>query len=459
MTDVEALLILLAAGFPFLGAMLAGVRGLNGHRRLVAVTSGALEFGVCLVLAAVSRTHPIPTEAPSWAGSLVPRGVAYFRPDAVFAPLLPLVSGTGLVTLLTRPRRREDDGFLRRALLTQALLVAAFTCRHPPLLALLWWGLALLPLFELRSGTGRRLLAHRVEAGHLLGGAAAFSGGVLLLAGHHGTVGTFLLVIAILSRAGVFPFQSWIASFSSRVAPGPAMSALAPQIAAYPAALLVVPHAPPWMLALIVVTSLITSLHAAALGLVQRDARRAMAWLFLSQSALVLVGLASGSAEATAGGLAVWISCGLAGTGLALALWALEARRGRLDLGRSHGGYDRMPLLATSFLLMGLALVGFPGTLGFVGQELLVDGSSGAGPGAGLVVLLAAAVNGITLLRMYFRLFCGTRAHTPAEQYLRPRERIAFTALVVALVLGGLAPRAIVDTRSPAAGPVSGSLP
>ena len=43
----------------------------------------------------------------------------------------------------------------------------------------------------------------------------------------------------------------------------------------------------------------------------------------------------------------------------------------------------------------------------------------------------AAAVNGITLLWMYLRLFCCTRAPAPAEQYLRPRERIGFTAIVI----------------------------
>ena len=36
----------------------------------------------------------------------------------------------------------------------------------------------------------------------------------------------------------------------------------------------------------------------------------------------------------------------------------------RLDLNTYHGGYERMPVLAISFLAMGLACTGFPGTLG-----------------------------------------------------------------------------------------------
>jgi NADH-quinone oxidoreductase subunit M len=118
-----------------------------------------------------------------------------------------------------------------------------------------------------------------------------------------------------------------------------------------------------------------------------------------------------------------------------------------------------MPLLASSFLLMGLALVGFPGTLGFVGQELLVEGSRGAGPYAGLFILLATALNGITLLRMYFRLFCGTRDRAPAEQSLRLRERIGFSAIVLLLVLGGLAPRAIVNRVTPSPSPPPATAP
>ena len=56
-------------------------------------------------------------------------------------------------------------------------------------------------------------------------------------------------------------------------------------------------------------------------------------------------------------------------------LRALEARYGRLSLDGFHGLYQHSPALAVGFLLTGLASVGFPGTLGFVSTELLVDGA------------------------------------------------------------------------------------
>jgi len=148
--------------------------------------------------------------------------------------------------------------------------------------------------------------------------------------------------------------------------------------------------------------------------------------------------------------LLVWLSAGLAFAGLARCVLVLEARRGRLDLTRYHGGYDRMPLLAITFLAMGLACTGFPGTLGFIGQELLVDGAVEAFPVMGFAIVIASALTGLAVLRMYWSLFCGRpdpAAHPSLRLGLKTREAWTFVALVVALVSLGVAPRALVDSR------------
>src|SRR5262249_25458098 len=124
-------------------------------------------------------------------------------------------------------------------------------------------------------------------------------------------------------------------------------------------------------------------------------------------------------------------------------LLVLEARRGRLDLNTYHGGYERMPLPAISFLAMGLACTGFPGTLGFVGQELLVNGAVDAFPTMGFAVVIASALTGLAVVRMYFSLFCGrpdTPSHPGARFKLARREKWTFVALVIALIVFGLVP-------------------
>jgi NADH-quinone oxidoreductase subunit M len=109
-----------------------------------------------------------------------------------------------------------------------------------------------------------------------------------------------------------------------------------------------------------------------------------------------------------------------------------------------------MPVLAISFLALGLACTGFPGTLGFVGQELLVDGAVDAFPLMGFGVVVASALTGLAVLRMYFSLFCGRpdrATHSSLGYGLTRREAWTFVALVIALVGLGLAPRPLVDSR------------
>jgi len=213
---------------------------------------------------------------------------------------------------------------------------------------------------------------------------------------------------------------------------------------------LIVPRASPDMLRLIAILALGTAVYGAALALVQTSARRTCGYLFMSQSALVMAGLDCTSTSALAGGLLVWLSTGIAFAGLARCVLVLEARRGRLDLTVYHGGYERMPVLAISFLCMGLACAGFPGTLGFVGQELLVDGAVDQFPLMGFAVVAASALTGLAVVRMYFSLFCG-RADAPVESGFRlglaRREAWTFVLLVTALVGLGLVPRPIVDSR------------
>jgi NADH-quinone oxidoreductase subunit M len=264
------------------------------------------------------------------------------------------------------------------------------------------------------------------------------------------TAAMWLIVAAALVRKGIVPFHAWVPEVFDRGRLGPAILFNAPQVGAYMTVVLIVPRASPEMLRVIALLALGTAVYGAALALVQASARRACGYLFMSQSALVMAGLDCTSVSALAGGLLVWLSAGLAFAGLARCVLVLEARRGRLDLTTYHGGYERMPLLAITFLAMGLACTGFPGTLGFVGQELLVDGAVDAFPVMGFAVVVASALTGLAVLRMYFSLFCGrpdAPAHAGLALGLTRREAWTFVALVVALVGLGIAPRPLVDSR------------
>jgi NADH-quinone oxidoreductase subunit M len=71
-------------------------------------------------------------------------------------------------------------------------------------------------------------------------------------------------------------------------------------------------------------------------------------------------------------------------------------------------------------------------------------------PVMGFAVVVASALTGLAVLRMYFSLFCGRSEvlpHPSLRLGLRPREAWTFVALVIALIGLGLRPRPLVDSR------------
>jgi NADH-quinone oxidoreductase subunit M len=376
------------------------------------------------------------------------------RIDTLSSVLLPFAAGLWLLTVAVTPRASLDRRGLRRTAVATLLTVMSFLTESAVVLLLLSAASVWTFLSALADPAHQR--QRRVVAAYLGGSTLLFAAGVALLISpgvqntSHETVGMWLIVIAALMRKGIVPFHAWVPEVFDHGRLGPAILFNAPQVGAYITVVLIVPGASPEMLRTIALLALGTAVYGAALALVQHSARRACGYLFMSQSALVMAGLDCTSVTALTGGLVVWLSAGLGFAGLARCVLVLEARRGRLDLTAYHGGYDRMPVLALTFLAMGLACTGFPGTLGFVGQELLVDGAVDVFPVMGFAVVIASALTGLAVLRMYFSLFCGRAdvlTHPSLRLGLRPREAWTFVALVLALIGLGLVPRPLVDSR------------
>jgi NADH-quinone oxidoreductase subunit M len=232
---------------------------------------------------------------------------------------------------------------------------------------------------------------------------------------------------------------------------GTALLFVTPMVGAYAAVRLVLPVAPDWVLHGIAILSLVTALYAAAMALVQREARRFFCYLFLSHSSLVFVGLETATPIGLTGALCVWVSVGLSLAGFGLTLRSIEARAGRLSLDEFHGLYGHIPTLAGLFLLTGLASVGFPGTIGFVGAELLVEGAVRVSPLVGISIVVATALNGLAVVHAYFRIFGGSRHVASIDLRTRLPERVAVLALSALLLGGGLYPQPGVAGRYNAA--------
>jgi NADH-quinone oxidoreductase subunit M len=447
MTPVGLWLVCLA-GLP-LTVVLASLCTSNVERlRRIAVVcaTGLLVVAAIALFVPGLRAFEVPLPA---APGLLTSGSA-LRIDALSSILIPLAAALWLLTVAVTPRTRLDRAGLRRTALATLVTMTFFMTTSPGLLLVLWILSNAVFLSALSGPESRR--ARRVAAVYLGASMLLFAVGVALVtrpaARGSGAerLGLALIIVAALIRKGIFPFHAWVPEVFARGRLGPAVLFSAPQLGSYVTAVLIVPLASTGALRTIAVLALVTAVYGAALALFQRDARRSCGYLFVSQSALVMAGLDCTSKVALAGSLVLWVSSALAFAGIARCVLVLESRRGRLDLTRHHGGYQQMPLLAVSFLALGLACTGFPGTLGFVGEELLVDGAVEAFPILGFFVIAAGALTGLAVLRMYFSLFCGRRDDT-AHLGLLPREARAFAAVAIFLIGTGIVPGPIVSSR------------
>jgi len=374
--------------------------------------------------------------------------------DGLTAILLPLVALVTLAIVLVAPRRALTPESVVRLLLGGFLTAAIMTTSHPAALVVLWV-LSLVPTWVSTNSTPGGRPTARAYAIAMVSGSLLFAAGVGLMvidppwaarAGTAGAVGGWLVTLAVMIRKGIAPFHSWYPAVFSAAPMSTALAATMPQVASYAAIRLLVGHAEGVRLELIVLSqaALVTAAYGAALAMVQPDVRGLVGMLALSQSAMVLAGLSGGLPMELCGALAIWISSGLALTGIGLVAWALESRAGRLELDTAQGRFADAPALAAFFLLFGLASLGFPGTLSFVADDLIVAGSLGDQPHAGVLVILATVFSGIAVVRGWFRIFGGPATADAVRHQVLRRERIPLIVLLAVLFGLGLWPGPLV---------------
>ena len=375
-----------------------------------------------------------------------------FIVDELSAPLLPLAALLYLSTVLTTLRTKINRFSFGEMLLSQAVLLATLACRHPWLIITLLALAVIPPWLELRA----RKQSTRVFLFHMgLFVGLLVAGQSLLTFGPQGNeppiVAGCLLTAGALIRSGICPLHCWMTDLFEKATFGTALLFVTPMTGAYAVMRLVLPIAPTWALQSIAILSLTTAVYAAGMALVQREARRFFCYLFLSHSSLVLVGLEMKTPIGLTGALCVWLSVGISLLGFGLALRSVEARTGRLSLDSFHGLYEHTPFIAAMFLITGLSSIGFPGTLGFIGAELLVEGAVAVYPLVGLAVVVATALNGIAVVRTYFYVFTGARHRASILMGCRLTERITILIVVVLIIGGGLIPQPGVASRYHAA--------
>ncbi len=399
--------------------------------------------------------------------------------DGLSVLFLPATALLFLASLAAAWNARHDSprlyfGFL---LLLETATLGIF-CALDTILFFSFWELTLIPLYFLLGRWGATAAGAKVAARYFL---LMLAGGIplllafLLLAGSqpvptfdmlallavplpHGVQYAVLLLclIGFGIKVPLVPLHTWLPQFAL-AAPGSLTALLVGlKLGAYGLIRLAIPLAPVaaqemhWLLAGAGTLSLLYG----ALGiLAQTNLRVGLAYAGVCHVGLAILGLSAFSAQGAQGAVALLLSFPLAAGGGLLLTEFLRQRTGSTDV-RSLGGVAKtMPLLASGFLLCGLAGMGMPGTSGFPGELLVLLATLKTHTGAGLGALFGLVVAAAGFLALYTKAFLGpvTRPEVAQARDLQAREW-AILVVLVALILGiGLYPGPWLDILQPAA--------
>ncbi len=442
----------------------------------------AVAVGMFLVASTLAILYFMSTKHPQiWVDPILITYAGKLRPilgiDALSAPLLPLSTLITLVVFLGCPRADLDRHHIGSILLTEVTVLGLAMAQDLIVFVLFWIGMLIPSWLDARRRHDLVLTRTIVRYQGL--GVMGLVGATIVLGisglqdqmaaplvlsalvnhrvpSNYAAVAAVFLVLAVIARGSLFPLQTFLPVMFERGHSGLAELLFVARPASYLVARVLLPLLPdvgPTALSLVADLGLVTAIWGGLLALAQRDLRRFVGALATSQSGLTLIGLASTNAEGLAGGLVYWVASSLSLSGLVLVAHMVKARTGTTDIRQLGGLAQTMPRASALFLIVGLTAIGLPGTLGFIGEDLLVHGVLDSYPWVAAVQLIATLLNGIALFRIYTEAFVGkTRSvKVPAGRDLAPRERLAVASLVVATVAFGLSPRGIVHARDLAA--------
>ncbi|TSA23356.1 MAG: NADH-quinone oxidoreductase subunit M [Betaproteobacteria bacterium] len=371
--------------------------------------------------------------------------------------------------------------FFSLLLLLETTTLGIF-CALDTVLFFLFWELSLVPLYFLISlwgvGPNRRYAAMKYAMVMLAGGAPLLLGFVLLAFNHADLTGALafdlpsllatpvpietervvfaLLFLGFAVKMPVFPLHTWfpVVAMEGPVAVVALLAGL--KLGVYGLIRFAIPLAPAaalewhWVLAGL---GTVAILYGAVAALAQTNLRRMMAYSSLSHVGLIVLALSAFNVQGLQGAVLQLLNFTLVAGGLFIATSFLYQRVGSSDVLSLGGAARSMPILASLFLVLGLASLGLPGTSGFPAELLMLIAALKTHTGAGLAALFGMVLGAAYFLSLYRRAFFGPITSPVVRDAvdLLPRERavlLVFVGLVIAI---GLAPGWLLEMLRPAA--------
>ncbi|WP_199425036.1 NADH-quinone oxidoreductase subunit M [Actinotalea solisilvae] len=420
---------------------------------------------VPLVILAAWREHPDAVPAGAVVGAA---GTDPAAPGAVDAVAAGTTGGD---------RIRH---YLALVLVLEAFMVAVFAARDLFLFYVLFEAM-LIPVYFMIGAFGglrRRYAAVKFLLFSLVGGLIMLAGVIALyLQGPRGTEGFLVenlvgldlpvtterllflaLFVAFAIKAPMWPVHTWLPDAAEQAPAGTSvlLVGVLDKVGTFGMLTLCLPLFPEasrWAAPAIIVLAVVSILYGALLAIGQEDLMRLIAYTSVSHFGFIVLGIFAFTEVSTQGSSLYMVNHGLSTGGLFLLAGFLVARRGTARISAFGGLQKVVPVLAGTFLVVGLSALSLPGLSTFVSEFLVLVGTFEANRPAAVVATLGVVLAALYVLLTYQRVFTGpVRADASVVPDLSAREKWVVGPLIAAMLVLGFVPGPALDlVREPAA--------
>lgn len=261
----------------------------------------------------------------------------------------------------------------------------------------------------------------------------------------------FFLAFAI--KIPVFPFHTWQPDTytKSPMAGTMLLSGIMLKMALYGMIRWMLPLFPEMeshFVWIVIILATIGVVYGAVIAIMQDDMKRLFAFASMSHVGLIAAGIMTGTKDTLSGSILQMVNHGLVAVGLFLAADVIERRMGTRKLSELGGLAKSAPKFAFWFAALAFASVSVPFTSGFIGEFLLIKGLYNfdwiIGAVAGTTLILGA----VYTFRAYQLSMYGPAKH-PEFTDLHWSEMIVFAVIIIAVVVLGVYPAAVLDFVGP----------
>lgn len=216
-------------------------------------------------------------------------------------------------------------------------------------------------------------------------------------------------------------------------------------------ALQMLPEASAFFAPLVMGLSIVGIIYTSLVALVQTDMKKLIAYSSVAHMGFVTLGIFSMTQQGLDGAMLVMISHGFVSAALFLCVGVVYDRLHTREIARYGGMAFNMPRYAAVFMIFMLASVGLPGTSGFVGEFLSLQGAWLANSWYAFLAATGVILGACYMLWLYRRLFYGPleKADVRSMVDLSFREYLIFAPLVVLVFWMGIYPITFTEIFEP----------